>query len=87
MSCPSLSPGQSGWQGPTGCPPETTEPRELGVSDGHSQLLQGSPLYPGCGPRGPAPPETPGEHLAAPQGPPAPKATALCIPTGRPTGN
>lgn len=75
--------GEPGWKVTVGQASAPSDPRERRFLDGVGELLQGCASCLGHHPRGAAPPEAAGEHLAASQSPPAPTAAALRFPAGR----
>lgn len=81
-----LSTGESRWESPVGQTPAPFDSRQRRLANSIGQLHQGSEPRPGHHPRGAAPPAAAGEHLAAPQTPPAPAPAALRLPTRCPTG-
>ena len=84
-SCVPLA-GEPGWEVPARQAPAAPDTRQLRLTHGLGQLLEGRAPRPRRHPRGAAPPATAGEHLATPQGAAPPAAAAVRLPAGRPAG-
>lgn len=74
--------GKPGWKVTVGQASTPFDPRKRRFLNGVGELLQGCASRLRHHPRGAAPPEAAGKHLAASQSPPAPTPAALCFPAG-----